>query len=227
MTTPTTMRILTSILLLSITYLGTQAQGISFSYLIPKNGYLSAPVSPFSIRGLGIGNIVGIETGASLYNVPGLGMKDLDFQASEPLVGPHFAILVPADVFVKIPTGPLITKLFAGGFGWWNINTRPNSGNIDRALRTYEEWEVLNGNWTIDDRIGYGWLAGIEFQLALSDQLTLTTEASYLNGSSKTNISGSYTGGSSGTALTTKQLNDDGAILLEGLEISIGVIMNR
>ena len=202
------------------------AQGLSFSYLIPKNGYLSAPVSPFSIRGLGIGEIIGIETGATLYNVPGLGMEDLTFQSDEPLVGPHFAILVPADIFVKIPTGSLTTKLFAGGFGWWNINTRPNSGNIDRALRAYEGWEVLNGDWSIDDKLGFGWLAGIEFQLALSDQLTLTAEGSYLKGMSKSNISGSYTGGSSG-GLTTKQLDDTGAILLEGLEISIGVILSR
>ena len=79
------------------------AQGVSFSYLIPKNGYLTAPVSPFSIRGLGVGDVIGIETGATLYNIPGLAMDDLPFDYNRPLIGPHFAALVPVDIYLKIP----------------------------------------------------------------------------------------------------------------------------
>ncbi|WP_421878216.1 hypothetical protein [Marinoscillum sp.] len=218
------------ITLLLISFLAIEcsiAQGISFSYLIPKNGYLSAPVSPFSVRGIGIGTNVGIETGASLYNVPGLAMDELSFTSDKPLVGPHFAFLVPGDVFIKLPMNKVIIKLFGGGFGWWNINTRPNSGNIDRALRSYEGWDVLNGDWSVDDQLGFGWLTGMELQLELSDQLTFTTEAAYLKGGSKTTLSGTYSGGTSGSAIVTKELGDEGSILLEGVEISIGVIFNR
>ena len=64
------------------------SQGLSFSYLIPKDGYLSAPVSPFSVRGLGLDfGLIEVETGFTLYSIGGLGMTDLPFEVNEPLMG--------------------------------------------------------------------------------------------------------------------------------------------
>ncbi|HEY8512790.1 MAG TPA: hypothetical protein VIL31_12610, partial [Cyclobacteriaceae bacterium] len=58
---------------------GTLAQdfGLSFSYFLPKNGYFSTPISPFSIRGVGVDitNFLAVETGASLYRMSGLNVK--------------------------------------------------------------------------------------------------------------------------------------------------------
>ncbi len=43
-----------ALLLLTTVAVHAQEFGLSFSYFIPKNGYFSTPISPFSIRGLGV-----------------------------------------------------------------------------------------------------------------------------------------------------------------------------
>ncbi|HCX22171.1 MAG TPA: hypothetical protein DHN29_09670, partial [Cytophagales bacterium] len=204
------------------------AQGVSFSYLIPKNGYLTAPVSPFSIRGLGVGDVIGIETGATLYNIPGLAMDDLPFDYNRPLIGPHFAALVPVDIYLKIPMNDASVKFMIGGFGWWNINPRINEGNMDRAWRAYEEWEVLNSDFEFNNKLGYGWLGGFEFQFPYSRDVSLTFEANYLRGRSKTGLRGSYSGVSdSSSTLQTKQVDlPEPSIVIEGLELSFGAIFS-
>lgn len=205
-------------------YLHSNAQGISFSYLIPQNGYLSAPISPFSIRGLGIGSYVGIESGFTLYNVPGLAMEDLPFTYDKPLTGPHMALLIPIELFAKLPLGPVNLKVMAGGFGWWNINTRINEGNMDRAFREFEGWEVLNTDFSLNDKIAIGWMAGMELEFLVSDKFSITTEAQYLNGTATSSLSGSYTGGVSGSPLETKSVDlPDAQMVLRGVEISLGV----
>src|SRR5690606_38500619 len=68
------------ILLVSFLFCATaglaQNVGLSFSYFIPKDGYFSTPISPFSIRGLGVDltRNIALETGASLYRMSGLNM---------------------------------------------------------------------------------------------------------------------------------------------------------
>ncbi|MCX8490340.1 MAG: hypothetical protein ORN54_04660, partial [Cyclobacteriaceae bacterium] len=51
-----------------------QDVGLSFSYFIPRNGDFSTPISPFSIRGLGVNlnRFIALQTGASLYRMAGL-----------------------------------------------------------------------------------------------------------------------------------------------------------
>ena len=203
-------------------------QGVSFSYLIPKNGYLSAPVSPFSVRGIGLGNKLGVETGATLYSIPGLSMDKLPFEYNKPLTGPHYALLVPMELFFKIPLGPVQIKLLGGGFGWWNINTRINEGNMDRAFRAYEDWEVLNTDLEIKDKLGFGWMTGIEFEFKVNNNFSLTAESQYLKGAASSKLTGSYTGGSSTSGIQTKAVDiEDTNILLEGIEISLGVKFSK
>ena len=69
-----------------------QEMGVSFSFFFPKNGYFSAPISPFSIRGLGFNltNFLAIETGGSLYRMTGMNISDEGLSSREPLVGPFF-----------------------------------------------------------------------------------------------------------------------------------------
>ncbi|HMP99856.1 MAG TPA: hypothetical protein PKC24_08750, partial [Cyclobacteriaceae bacterium] len=75
---------------------GAEAQemGLSFSYFIPKNGYLSTPVSPFSIRGLGVGlnDYISLETGFSLYRMAGLNIIDIPYESKDALLGPNFTL---------------------------------------------------------------------------------------------------------------------------------------
>lgn len=203
------------------------SQGMSFSYLIPKNGYLSAPVSPFSIRGLGIGDAFGVETGGSIYNVPGLAMENLPFNYKKPLVGPLFALFVPVELFVKIPLKKASIKFMAGGFIWWNINPRINEGNMDRAFRAYEGWDVLNTDFKFSDKLGKGFLGGIEFEFPVSKRFSIITEAQYLIGSSESSLQGSYTGGNA-SGLQTKEVKiEDASTEIAGLEISLGVVFNQ
>ncbi len=217
-------RILISIAFILLGSYRSCCQGVSFSYLIPKNGYLTAPISPFSIRGIGIGEKTGIESGATLYNIPGLAMDDLPFDYDKPLVGPHFALMVPADIFFKIPFKKVTLKLLAGGFGWWNINPRINEGNMDRAWKAHEGWTVLNSDLELKDKIGIGWLGGVELQIPFNRDVTLTFETNYLKGSSRARLSGTYTGIAENSGiLETKEVSiSDAAIVLEGFEISIG-----
>lgn len=200
------------------------AQGVSVSYLFPKNGYLSAPVSPFSIRGIGIGSNIGVETGATLYNIPGLAMTDLPFESSEPLTGPHFAILVPFQAFFRLSLKAFSVKIKAGTFGWLNLGTRINEGNMDRAWRSYEEWDILNTQFEIETDPGFGWTAGVELDIPINDKLSLTLGSQYLSGGSTTVLSGSYSGGTLDQLPITKTIeNLKSEILLDGLEISAGV----
>src|SRR5436190_18758110 len=77
-----------------------QNVGLSFSYFIPRNGYFSTPISPFSIRGVGVdlNKFVALETGASLYRMSGLNIKDVPFETREPMTGPNFTIFVPGEI---------------------------------------------------------------------------------------------------------------------------------
>jgi len=217
------------ILVLNISAISiAKSQGISFSYLIPKNGYITAPISPFSIRGIGVGEVLGIESGFSLYNIPGLAMEDLPFSYDKPLTGPHFALMVPADIYVKIPMKKMSLKFMLGGFGWWNINQRINEGNMDRAWRTYEGWEVLNTDFELKNKLGYGWLGGFEFQFPFSREVKLTFEANYLRGGSKTMLKGSYSGvADSNSSIETKEVDINNATtVIEGVELSFGAIFS-
>ena len=82
-----------------------QAQefGLSFSYFIPRNGYFSTPISPFSIRGLGVdlSKYLSLETGASLYRMSGLNIIDVPFKSKSPMTGPGFTIFVPAELVLQ------------------------------------------------------------------------------------------------------------------------------
>jgi opacity protein-like surface antigen len=200
------------------------AQGVSFSYLIPKNGYLSAPISPFSIRGVGIGKTVGIETGFTLYSMPGLAMKDLPFASDKPLTGPNWTILIPIEMTLSTKMGKMGFKLMAGGFSLVPLSTRINEGNMDRALAKYEQWDVATSNFKMKTHLGFGWMAGGELQYRINRKLAITTEIQYLKGASKSTIKGRYAGGTIGQNIQEKDINFQNAkTSLEGLEISLGV----
>ncbi len=199
-----------------------RSQGVSFSYLIPQNSSIAAPVSPFSIRGISIGNPIGLETGFTLYSVPELNLTGLPFENNESLIAHHFAVLVPVQAFVKFSTKTIDIKPLFGGFAWLDINPQLNEGNMDRAFRRYEGWQVLNTDFDLDSKLGFGWMAGIAFEYKVSKKFSLTTEIEYLNGGAKSTLSGTYSGGS--TSIETESIDiNDAEIVLKGLEISLGV----
>ncbi|MDA0195751.1 MAG: hypothetical protein O2951_12015 [Bacteroidetes bacterium] len=204
------------------------SQGLSFSYLIPKDGYLSAPISPFSIRGIGVDmGFIGIETGFSLYYMGGLGMKGLPFDAGKPLTGPHMSLLIPLQLGLIINGKFVSMRLKGGGFGLWHINPRINEGNMDRALRDYQSWVVLNSDLKMDNSLGGGWIVDTSLEFHVADNFSISTEFSYLKGHTKSSLEGTYTGAdNSGSLQTLSASFHDSKISLEGFEVSIGVVVD-
>lgn len=202
--------------------------GLSFSYFIPKNGYFSTPVSPFSIRGLGfdIAPFLALETGASLYRMSGLNMKDLPFESKDALVGPNFTIFVPVELVIQLKGQQMEFDIKGGVFGFYGFSQKINYGNFDRALRAMEGWSVANSELAFKNKPGWGYHGGAELTVYVTQQFGISLEGNYLVGSSAFPLKGTYTGGTD--ALETRNINyADAKIDFTGLEVSIGVIMTK
>jgi hypothetical protein len=201
--------------------------GLSFSYFIPKNGYLSTPVSPFSIRGLGfdLNRYLAIETGGSLYRMSGMNMKGLPFESKEPLIGPNFTILVPVELVFQLGSGRVEFDIKGGGFFFYGFANKLNYGNFDRAIRAAEQWEVANSSFTFKNNPGFGYHAGAELTVFVTSQVGVSLETNYFVGDAKFPLQGSYTGGSA--SLETRSVSyPEARIDFTGLEFAIGLIFS-
>jgi len=208
-----------------------QEMGLSFSYFLPARGDFSIPVTPFSIRGIGFdfNRFSGIETGGSIYRMSGMNIKDLPFESDEALAGPFFSVFVPLELILKADLGRHVFKLKGGGFGFINFGTKLHHGNIDRALRDHLEWEVLNSEFHVKNKPGYGYLFGAEYTLYINKSLGVSFEAQYLNGASNLDMKGEYRGiaNSGGTVMQVDQEYPDAQLDYRGVEISIGVLISQ
>lgn len=205
------------------------SQGLSFSYLIPKNGYLSAPVSPFSVRGLGLDfGFIEVETGFTLYSIGGLSITGLPFESNKPITGPHFSILVPLQLVFALDSKFVTFKLTGGGYIFYHINPRLNNGNLDRAIRDFENWQVANANLDMENNIGLGWIVGTSLEFHVSNSFSISAGVNYLRGRSNAPLSGTYSGAAEGNVVQTIDASfPDAKTALEGIEISLGVVLKR
>jgi hypothetical protein len=218
------------VLILVASSLQTKAQdfGLSFSYFIPRNGEFSTPISPFSIRGLGVdlNRFIALETGASLYRMSGLNLKGLPFESEKSLLGPNFTIFVPAELVIQLRTANFEFDIKGGGFFFYGFDQRINYGNLDRALRSFEQWEVVNSNVSFKNHPGFGYHGGFELTVYVTSQLGISLETNYLVGEAKFPMTGSYVGG--GEPLQEKAIDyQDAKVDFTGLEFSIGVIFSQ
>lgn len=203
--------------------------GLSFSFFFPKNGDFSTPISPFSIRGLGFNftNFLGVQTGASLYRMSGMNVTELPFESSKPIVGPNFTLLIPAELVIQLSTGNLELNLKGGGFFFYSMGQKLNYGNLDRAIRDYENLVVLNSDFTFDNKPGFGYLFGTELVVYLSNGYGVSLEGNYYIGGANLNLAGSYLGyDASGTSLQKNVEYKDSKVDFTGLEVAIGIIMS-
>lgn len=219
-------RIIT-VVLLALLSSTTFAQdfGLSFSYFLPKNGYFSTPISPFSIRGVGVDitPFLAVETGISLYRMSGLNMKDLPFESKSPLVGPNFTIFIPAELVFQLKGSAMEFDIKGGGFFFYGFDQRINYGNMDKAIRNYEGWAVANSSFTYDNKPGFGYHGGVELTVYVASQFGISFEVNYLVGHSNFPLTGTYTGGNN--SIETRNVEfTDAKIDLTGLEIALGVI---
>jgi hypothetical protein len=209
--------------------MSTHAQdfGLSFSYFIPKDGYFSTPISPFSIRGLGINlnRFIALETGASLYRMSGLQVKDTPLATADPLVGPNFTLLVPVELVLELKANNVEFDIKGGALAFLPFGNKLNTGNLDRAIRAYEGWDVANADAAFESSIGFGWMVGAELTVYVTPQWGISLETNYLAADAKFPMKGTYTGGN--TNLETKSFDyADAKLDLTGLEFSIGVIIS-
>jgi hypothetical protein len=214
----------------STSLIKAQDLGLSFSYFIPKNGYFSVPVTPFSLRGVGfdLTNFLALESGFTLYRISGMGVKDLPWQSQNPLIGPFFSLLVPAEIVLTFDFNQQAIKLKGGGFAFYNFATKINEGNLDRELKTYLGWEVLNSDFSVSNNIGLGYHFGAEYIIYLSKKFGLSFEAYYLAGSAPLDMRGKYRGvPQSGDPVNEVTVEFAEAQLdFTGYEFSIGVLFS-
>jgi hypothetical protein len=203
-----------------------QEMGVSFSFFFPKNGYFSIPISPFSIRGVGfnINRFLALETGISLYRFSGLSVKDVPFETMEPIIGPTITLLTPVELVLQFGNSQQQFRIKGGVFGFYNLTSQIMYGNLDRALRELEGWEVLNSEFVYDNNPGWGYEAGVEYILYFKS-FGITLGANYFLGGATINMRGSYLGGSNGVIEPVKEVAYPGSqIDLTGWEISLGVL---
>jgi hypothetical protein len=220
------------IALLSGVSLQIKAQdlGLSFSYFIPKSGYFSVPVTPFSLRGVGfdINRFFAIESGFTLYRISGMGVKDLPWQSKKPLAGPFFSLMIPVEAVLTFDFSNQAIKIKGGGFAFYNFDTKINEGNLDREIMEYLGWEVLNSDFSLKNNIGLGYHFGAEYIIYFSKKFGLSFEAYYLSGSSDLDLMGTYKGiPESGDLVTEENAEYPEAKLdFTGYEFSIGVLFS-
>lgn len=215
--------------ILCLLYLPSSAQdfGLSFSYFLPRNGYFSTPVSPFSIRGLGfdLNRFLAIETGASLYRMSGLNLKDLPFESKKPLVGPNFTILIPLELVIQLPGARVELDIKGGGFFFYGFDHKLNYGNLDRVIRESQQWEVANSDFKFENNPGFGYHGGVELTVYVTAQIGVSLETNYFVGGAKFPLNGSFTGGT--TTLQTMNADfPEAKIDFTGLEFAIGLIFS-
>ncbi len=208
-----------------------QDVGLSFSYFIPKNGYFSVPVTPFSIRGVGfdLSNYFAIESGFSLYRISGMGVKELPYESKKPLIGPFFSLMVPLEGVITFNFDNHAFKLKGGGFLFYNFDTKINEGNLDRELRDYLGWEILNSDFTVNNNIGYGYHFGAEYIIYFSKKFGISLEAYYLSGSSPLDMKGNYKGIPNDGDIIVEEIADfkDAQLDFTGYELSIGILFSN
>jgi hypothetical protein len=219
-------RVLIVGLLLS-TAVQAQQVGLSFSYFIPKNGYFSTPISPFSIRGLGvnINRFMALETGASLYRMSGLNMKDLPFESKDPLIGPNFTIFIPAEFVIMLKVKQIEFDIKAGGFFFYGFGNKLNYGNIDRAIRDHYTLQVANADLSFKNNPGFGYHFGGELTINVTSTVGVAFETNYLGGQAKFPLKGKYVGGT-GTIETVDVNYKDAKMDFTGLEFSISLLFD-
>ncbi len=222
-------KLLIALLLLAGVSLTSTAQeiGLSFSYFIPRNGYFSTPISPFSIRGIGVNlnKFIALETGASLYRMSGLNIMDLPFETKDALLGPNFTLFVPVELVIQFQGENIEFDIKGGGFAFYGFDNKINYGNLDRAIRQHENWSVANSNVTYNNQPGFGYHFGAELTFHVTRQFGISIETNYLMGSSKFPLTGTYSGGTNSIETVTFEY-PEAKVDFTGLEFSVGVIFS-
>ncbi len=209
--------------------LKSQDLGMSFSFFFPRNGYFSVPVSPFSVRGVGIHptNFLSIESGFSLYRMSGLNVINIPFETKDPIMGPMFSIFIPAEAVLEAQTGNVVFRVKGGGFAFYNFINHINYGNLDRAIAEFYQWDIANADFKFDNKIGFGYLFGGEIIVYVNRQFGINLQVNYLSGGSAVNFRGTITGADADGIDVIEANYTDARIDYTGWEITLGIIFTN
>jgi hypothetical protein len=218
--------LLASFLCLTAGAAPAQSVGLSFSYFIPRNGDFSTPISPFSLRGVGIdlNRFLALETGASLYRMSGLNMTGLPFESTSSLTGPNFTVFIPGELVLQFKGKGLQFDVKGGGFFFYAFDQQLNYGNMDKALRSYTGFDVVNSHFDFDNKPGFGYTFGFEFSVDVTSAWGISLETNYLVGGAPISLTGGYQGGMiGGNNAAVLASFPDARVDFTGLEFSIGI----
>jgi hypothetical protein len=156
----------------------------------------------------------------------GLNVTGLPFESKEPMVGPNFTLFVPIELVLEFPAKNFEFDIKGGAFGFYGFSQKLNYGNIDRAIRSFEGWDITNSEFSFYNKPGFGFTVGAELTVNVARNYRVSLECNYLMGSSGLPLKGSYAGGDlAGTSEQKAADYPDAKIDFTGLEFSIGVFM--
>ena len=137
-------------------------------------------------------------------------------------------MMVPLEAVITFNFDSQAFKLKGGGFLFYNFNTKINEGNLDRELKEYLGWEVLNSDFSVNNNLGYGYRFGAEYIIYFSKKFGISLEAYYLSGSSPLDMKGIYKGIPSDGDLIVEEAVDfkDAELDFTGYELSIGILFS-
>jgi hypothetical protein len=138
-----------------------------------------------------------------------------------------FSIFVPLEAVLEARTGNVVFRAKGGGFAFYNFNNHVNYGNFDRALAEFYGWETANAKLDYDNNIGFGYMAGAEVILYLTQQFGINIEVNYLSGGSEVNLRGNVTGADAAGIETVNLEYPGSRIDFTGWEITFGIILTN
>ena len=227
-----------SLLLLMLAAFTAQGIGVSFSYLLPRNGLFSHPVPPLSVRDIGvdIGSFLGVAGSASLYSIRGMAVKDAGgkpIDTGGPLVGPFLSVLSSVVGKIRVPIKPVELEASGGIFGCYNIDPPIMNGTLDRYLATADgnTYDTVTSSVSAGGRWAWGWVFGGKLTCFVKGQIGIAVGANYYLGGGELKLSGDYvgyedvgiydSGQSLPAALQEARLDYSGLEIILGLEIEL------
>jgi hypothetical protein len=156
----------------------------------------------------------------------GLNLKDLPFESKDPVVGPNFTVFVPVELVFMLKGNGIEFDIKGGGFFFYGFDNKINYGAMDRAMRSFYNYEILNSSLSFENNPGFGYHTGAELTFYVTNQVGIVIEVNYLVGQAKFPLTGSFDASTGGSSSNEPIDYNESKIDFTGLEISFGVIFS-
>ena len=202
--------------------------GVSTAIFLPRNGAASHPVSPLSLRDIGVsfGSFLGLTSALSLYNINGMGLVDGNLSPmdlSGPGAGPFYTVLGSLAVQITVPVWRLEIEPLAGVFGYHAFSPRLNGRAIDAYLAELGGHETVDAALVPPGSWGWGYLFGGSVGMKITDQIGVSLGAQYYLGGSPLGLTGTYRADGNASDLALPQDLSNARLDFTGIEVILGV----